>query len=171
MCVQRFSTAEWYTVTGRFGSRRQLAENMWLVSLGCSGGPQWSCRVHLHIIQLGFKGKLILRKIGRFSLCACGNGMNLPHAAKHAFGDQIGPDVQKAMPFGSPPSRTENCGLSRKKQFSFFKLFLPLVIFLPFSCCWPYFEAGILFGDFSSIRVTKFNLGLMEDPCFEKLAD
>ena len=42
--------------TGRIGSRQQLAENAWLVSLGCSGGAPRSCRAHLHIIQLGFKG-------------------------------------------------------------------------------------------------------------------
>ena len=48
-CVQR--------PTGRIGSRQQVAENVWLVSLGCFGGAQWSCRVHLPIIQRGFKGK------------------------------------------------------------------------------------------------------------------
>ena len=49
---------------------RQLAGNVWLVSLGCSGGVQRACRAHLYIIQLGFYGKPILLKIGRFSLCA-----------------------------------------------------------------------------------------------------
>ena len=43
--------------TGRIGSRQQVAETPWLVSLGCSGGAQRSCRVHLHIIQLGLQGK------------------------------------------------------------------------------------------------------------------
>ena len=43
--------------TGRIGSRQQLAENVWLVSLGCSGGVQRYCGVHLYIIQHGFKGK------------------------------------------------------------------------------------------------------------------
>ena len=46
--------------TGRIGSRRHLAENPWLVSLGCSGGAQRSCRVHPHIIQHWFYGKPIL---------------------------------------------------------------------------------------------------------------
>ena len=41
---------------GQIGSRRHLAENAWLVSLGSSGGAQRPCRVHLHIIQLGFEG-------------------------------------------------------------------------------------------------------------------
>ena len=50
------------SLTGRIGSRRHLAENAWLVSLGCSGGAQRPCRVHLHIIQLGFEGKPILLK-------------------------------------------------------------------------------------------------------------
>ena len=29
--------------------------------------------------------------------------MDLPHVAKHAFGEQMGPNMQKVMPFGSPP--------------------------------------------------------------------
>ena len=41
-------------------------------------------------------------KLADFPLDACGNGVDLPHVAKHAFGDQMGPSVQKAMPFGSP---------------------------------------------------------------------
>ena len=64
------------------------------------------------------QGKPILRKIGRFSLYACGNGVDLPHVAKHAFGDQMGPNMQKAMPFGSPPHQgLKNCGLSQKFLF------------------------------------------------------
>ena len=43
--------------TWRIGSRQQLVEIVWLVSLGCSGGAQQSCRVHLHIVQLGLNGK------------------------------------------------------------------------------------------------------------------
>ena len=106
--------------TGRIGSRQQLAENAWLVSLGCSGGTQRSCRVHLHIIQLGLQGKPILLKIGRFSLYACGNGVDLPHLAKRAFRDQIGPNVQKAMLLGSPSHQgLKNCGFSQKYFFSF----------------------------------------------------
>ena len=34
------------------------------------------------------------KKVGRFSLYAFGNGVNLPHVAKRAFGDQMGPNVQ-----------------------------------------------------------------------------
>ena len=49
-------------VTGRIGSRQQLAVNAWLVSLGCSGGPQWYSEDYLHIIQRWFRGKPILRK-------------------------------------------------------------------------------------------------------------
>ena len=110
--------------TGRIGSRRQLAENVWLASLGCSGGPpKRYCGNHLHIIQLGFDGKPILRKIGRFSLYACGNGVDLPPVAKRAFGDQMGFNVQKAMPLGSPHHQGQkNCGLSQK-MFHFFDLF------------------------------------------------
>ena len=56
--------------------------------------------------------------------------------------------------------------------FSFFDHFFNfLVISLPFSRCWPYFEAGMLFGGFSSTRVTKSNSGCRENPYFEKLAD
>ena len=110
--------------TGRIGSRQQLAENAWLVSLGCSGGAQRSCGVHLHIIQHWFYGKPILRKIGRFPLCACGNGVDLPHLAKRAFRDQIGPNVQKAMLLGSPSHQgLKNCGFSQK-YFFFLTIFL-----------------------------------------------
>ena len=38
--------------------------------------------------------------------------------------------------------------------FHFFDFFLGFGDFLPFSRCWPYFEAGMLFGGFSSTRVT-----------------
>jgi hypothetical protein len=43
------------------------------------------------------------------------------------------------------------------------------VISLPFSRCWPYFEAGMLFGGFSSTRVTKCNVGCGETPYCEKI--
>ena len=51
--------------------------------------------------------------------------MDLPHAAKRAFRDQMGPNVQKAMPFGSPPYQgLKNYDLSQKNIFLFFDLFL-----------------------------------------------
>ena len=113
-----------FGATGRIGSRQQLAENVWLVSLGCSGGVQRYCGVHLYIIQLGLQGKPILLKIGRFSLYACGNGLDLPHLAKRAFRDQIGPNVQKAMLLGSPSHQgLKNCGLSHKIFFFIFDPF------------------------------------------------
>ena len=68
-----------------------------------AGVPSGIVPDHLHQIQLGFYGKPLFWKIGRFSLYACGNGVNLPHLTEHAFGDQMGTNVQKAMPFGSPP--------------------------------------------------------------------
>ena len=82
-------------------------------------GVFWRCPAVLQgIIQRWFKGKPELRKIGRFSLYACGNGVNLPHVAKHAFGDQMGPNVQKHMAFGSPSHQgPKNCGLSQKNIF------------------------------------------------------
>ena len=44
--------------------------------------------------------------------------MNLPHLAKRIFGDQMGPNVQKAMPFGSPPHQgLKNCNLSQQNYF------------------------------------------------------
>ena len=106
--------------TGRIGSWRQLAENVWLVSPGCSGGAQWYCRNHLLLVQPWLQGKpLVARENGRFSLYAyaCGNGVNLPHVANHAFGDQMSLNVQKTMPFGSPLHKgSKNCGLSQKKN-------------------------------------------------------
>ena len=117
--VARTQLANW--PTGRIGSRQQLAENVWLVSLGCSGGVQRYCGVHLYKIQLGLQGKPILLKIGRFSLYACGNGLDLPHLAKRAFRDQIGPNVQKAMLLGSPSHQgLKNCGFLQKYFFLFF---------------------------------------------------
>ena len=70
-------------------------------------GVSWRCPAVLWgpstpPIQRWFQGKSILLKVGQFSLYACGNGVDLPHVAKHAFGDQMGPNVQKAMPFDSP---------------------------------------------------------------------
>ena len=89
-------------------------------------------------------------------------------SAKRAFRDQICPNVQKAMLLGSPSHQgLKNCGIPQ----NIFFIFLFFGDFLPFSCCWPYFEAGMLFGGFSSTRVTKSNSGLMENPYSEKLAD
>ena len=76
--------------------------------------------------------------------------MDLPHLAKRAFRDQIGPNVQKAMLLGSPSHQgLKNCGFFINIFLSFLTIFWGvLVIFLPFSRCWPYFEAGMLFGGF-----------------------
>ena len=50
--------------------------------------------------------------------------MNPPHVAKHAFGDQIGQNVQKAMPFGIPLHQgLKNCELSQKNVILFFDPF------------------------------------------------
>ena len=56
--------------------------------------------------------------------------MDLPHLAKRAFRDQIGPNVQKAMLLGSPSHQgLKNCGLSQKIFFFIFDhFFLGLVI-------------------------------------------
>ena len=51
--------------------------------------------------------------------------MDLPHLAKHAFRDQIGPNVQKAMLLGSPSHQgLKNCGFSHKINFHFLTDFL-----------------------------------------------
>ena len=44
----------WYQ-TGRIVSQQQLAEHVWLVPLGCSGGAQQGPSIH--IIQFGLQGK------------------------------------------------------------------------------------------------------------------
>ena len=50
--------------------------------------------------------------------------MHLPHLAKSAFRDQIGPNAHKAMPFGSPPYHgLKNCELSQKNIFYFSTFF------------------------------------------------
>ena len=46
------------------------------------------------------------------------NRVDLSHVAKNAFGNQMGPNVQKAMPAGSPAHQgLTNCGLSQKIFF------------------------------------------------------
>ena len=90
------------------------------MSWGCSGDAQRACGDNLHLIQLGFQGKPMFRKVGRFSLYACGNGVDLPRVAKHAFNEQMGPYVQKAMPFGSPPHQGQKIA---DFLISFFDLF------------------------------------------------
>ena len=39
LCFEEYVPFMKSNSTGRIGSRQQLAENVWLVSLGCSGGP------------------------------------------------------------------------------------------------------------------------------------
>ena len=69
-------------------------------------------------------------------------------------------------------SRAEKLRIFSKIFFHFLTIFFKLlVISLPFSRCWPYFEAGMLFGGFSSTRVTRLNLDSEENPYFEKLAN
>jgi hypothetical protein len=47
--------------------------------------------------------------------------VDLPHLAKRAFRDQIGPNVQKAMLLGSPSHQgLKNCGFSQKIFFFHF---------------------------------------------------
>ena len=85
---------------------------------------------------------------------------NWPQCAKsHAAWQSLSSRAEKLRTF------------SKNIFFHFLTIFFILVIFLPFSRCWPYFEAGMLFGGFGSTRITKFNLGLRENPYFEKLAD
>jgi hypothetical protein len=46
--------------------------------------------------------------------------VNLPHVAKHAFGNQMGTNMQKPMPFDSPPPQgLKNCELSQKNVLFF----------------------------------------------------
>ena len=52
-----------------------------------------------------------------FAEYACGNRVDLPHVARRAFGNQMGPNRQKAMPFGTPSSTDKKMGLS---HFLFF---------------------------------------------------
>ena len=87
------------------------------------------------------------------------------------FATKLAPMCKKAMLLGSPSHQgLKNCGFSHF-FFIFWPFFKFLVISLPFSRCWPYFEAGMLFGGFSSTRVTKSNSGCRKTPYFEKLVD
>ena len=126
----------WIWPTGRIGSRQQLAENVWLVSLGCSGGPQWYCRDHLHIIQRWFKEKTLILKNWQISLCACENGLDLPHLAKRDFGDQMGPNLQKAMLLGS---------LSHQSRIFSKIIFIFWPFFWTFGDCFAVFALLVIF--------------------------
>ena len=87
--------------------------------LEVSSGP-----VVIYIIQRWFDGKPILRKIGRFPLCVWKWGGSA-HVAKRAFGDQMGPNVQKPMPLGSPHHQGQKkYGLSQNISFIFYFDFL-----------------------------------------------
>ena len=51
--------------------------------------------------------------------------MDLPHLAKRAFRDQIGPNVQKAMLLGNPSHQElKICGFSQNIFFHFLTIFL-----------------------------------------------
>ena len=99
-------------------------------------------------------------KNGRFSLYACGNGVNLPHEAKHAFGDQMGPNMQRAMLLGSPPHQgLKNCGLCQKNIFYLSTFFGLQGCFPRFSRCWRYFVAGVLFDGSGRTRKAQCSVG------------
>ena len=100
------------------------------------------CGDHLHIIQPGLQGNPEFRKNNSPLGYACGNETDLPHVAKHAFGSQMGPNMQKVIQLGSPPHQ----GLGGLSQKIFSDLFLGSPGCFPrFLRCWPYFVAGILF--------------------------
>ena len=114
--------------------------------------------------------KPLILKNWPISLYACGNGLNLPHLAERAFGDQMDTNMQKAMPFGSHLHQ----GLKKLRTFSknvfIFRLFLGSTGCFPrFSRCWPYFVAGrLLFGGSGCTRKAKSNLSSTENPYFLK---
>ena len=78
-----------------------------------------------------------------------------------------GPQCAKShATWQSLSSRLKNCGFLKKIFSHFLKLYF-LVFFSPFLRCWPCVEAGILFGSFSSIRLTKSSVGCRKNPYFE----
>ena len=76
--------------TGRIGSRQHLEGGVLVVSKGCPGGAQRPHGDHIYPIQLGFRENPYFEKSADFPY-ACGNVVDLPHVAKRAFGDKIGP--------------------------------------------------------------------------------
>ena len=91
-------------------------------------------------------GKTLIFKNWPIFIICMWNGVDLPHVPKHAFGDQMGPNVQKAMPFCNPPHQgLKNCGLS---HFLIFRPFFRVAGVL-FAVCallaifrgWPYYLA------------------------------
>ena len=83
--------------TGRIGSRRHLAEIHGWCPWGVLEVPSGLAGFIYTLSNVGSTENPYFEKIGRFSLYACGNGVDLPHLAKRAFRDQICPNVQKAM--------------------------------------------------------------------------
>ena len=93
--------------TGRIACRQQLAEIVWLVSLGCSGGSQRSCRVFLHIIQLGWMENPYFEKWPIFPICMWKWGESAP-CGKARLWQPNGPQYAKSHAvWQSPSSRTE----------------------------------------------------------------
>ena len=95
-------------------------------------------------------------------------GVDLPHVAKHAFGDEMDPKYAKSHAvWQSPLSRTEKFRMFSKKYFFIsLDLFRPTGYFLRFTRCWPYLVAGILFGGSGRTRKATCNVGLRENPMF-----
>ena len=98
--------------------------------------------------------------------------MNLPHVAKRAFGDQMGPNMQKAMPPGSPSHQgLKNCGNFYNNVFSFLTIFFILAIFGRFCAVGHVLMLAYFLAVFGSIRLTKCKVGCKENPYFKRLAD
>ena len=94
--------------------------------------------------------------------------------AKRAFGDQMGPNVQKPICRLAVPIIKDRkiADFLKKKCFHFFDLFWGATrVILRFARWWSYFLTGILFDGFGRTRKTKCNVGLMENPYFKKLAE
>ena len=88
--------------------------------------------------------------------------MNLPHVAKHTFSDQMGPNVQKPMPLGSPSHQgPKNCELSQNIFFEKLRPFLgPTgVIFAVFALLVVFSGWHTFFGVSGCTRSAKCNVG------------
>ena len=139
-------------------------------------GVFWRCPAVLkgpstHNPTLVLRKTLILKNWPIFPICMWKWGGSAPSGQARVSRPNWPQCAKSHAAWQSLSSRAEKLRIFSKTFFYFLTIFLVFCDFLPFSRCWPYFEAGMLFGGFGSTRVTKFNVGCRENPYFEKLAD
>ena len=99
--------------TGQIGSRPHLAENVWLVSLGCSEGAQRSCRTTYTESCLGCRENPYFGKLAAFPYMHVKMGWICPNAQNAPLATKWPPMYKKSC----PSSRTEKLRTFLKNIF------------------------------------------------------